>query len=120
NARLSTHQFVDTLMLAKALLGAETPGSMNSLCEMFNGTLPKEEVEHFQPLTCDYVEYCCNDVERTWFIYTRLREMFQQHGRSTPIWNMYSVASVGKAYYKDFGIETFLNKNMKGTTSKIK
>ena len=30
---------------------------------------------------------------------------------------MYSVASVGKAYYKDLGIEPFINKNMKGTTA---
>ena len=79
--------------------------------------LPKEEVEHFKPLTPEYVEYGLNDVERTWFIYTKLRELYQQHGRSTPIWNMYSVASVGKAYYKDFGIEPYLNKNMKGSAA---
>ena len=117
NAHLHTHQFVDTLMLAKALLGADTPGGMDALCDLFKGPLPKEEVEHFKPLTSDYVEYCLNDVERTWFIYTRLRELYQQHDRSTPIWSMYSVASVGKAYYKDFGIEPFLRKNMKGSTA---
>ena len=115
NAHLHTHQFVDTLMLAKALLGADTPGGMDALCELFNGPLPKEEVEHFKPLTREYVEYGYNDVERTWFIYTRLRELYQQHDRSTPIWSMYSVASVGKAYYKDFGIEPFLDKNVKGS-----
>ncbi len=117
NAHLHTHQFVDTLMLAKALLGADTPGSMDALCDLFKGPLPKEEVEHFKPLTRDYVEYCLNDVERTWFIYTRLRELYQQHGRTTPIWGLYSVASVGKAYYKDFGIEPFLHKNMKGSAA---
>jgi hypothetical protein len=53
NAHLHTHQFVDTLMLAKALLGADTPGSMDALCDLFKGPLPKEEVEHFKPLTCD-------------------------------------------------------------------
>jgi hypothetical protein len=63
------------------------------------------------------VEYCLNDVERTWFIYTRLRALYQQHGRTTPIWGLYSVASVGKAYYKDFGIEPFLHKNMKGSAA---
>jgi hypothetical protein len=102
NAHLHTHQFVDTLMLAKALLGAETPGSMDALCNLFKGPLTKEEVEHFKPLTRDYVEYCLNDVERTWFIYTQLRGLYHDHVRTTPIWNFYSVASVGKAYYKDF------------------
>jgi DNA polymerase elongation subunit (family B) len=117
NAHLHTHQFVDTLMLAKALLGADTPGGMDALCELFKGPLPKEVVEHFKPLTRDYVEYGLNDVERTWFIYTQLRELYRQHDRSTPIWSLYSVASVGKAYYKDFGIETFLDKNMKGSVA---
>ena len=117
NAHLHTHQFVDTLMLAKALLGADTPGSMDALCDLFKGPLPKEEVEHFERLTPDYVEYCLNDVERTWFIYTHLRELYRQHDRSTPIWSMYSVASVGKAYYKDFGAEPFLAKNMKGSAA---
>jgi hypothetical protein len=115
NAHLHTHHFVDTLMLAKALLGADTPGSMDALCELFKGPLPKEEVEHFKPLTLEYVEYGYNDVERTWFIYTKLRDVYQQHDRSTPIWSMYSVASLGKAYYKDFGIEPFLDKNVKGS-----
>ena len=117
NAHLHTHQFVDTLMLAKALLGADTPGSMDALCDLFKGPLPKEDVEHFERLTPDYVEYCLNDVERTWFIYTQLRELYRQHDRSTPIWSMYSVASVGKAYYKDFGAEPFLAKNMKGSAA---
>jgi hypothetical protein len=104
-------------MLAKRLLGADTPGGMDALCELFKGPLPKEEVEHFKPLTREYVAYGYNDVERAWFIYTQLRELFHQHSRSTPIWSMYSVALVGKAYYKDFGIETFLNKNIKGSSA---
>jgi hypothetical protein len=85
------------------------------LCDLFKGPLAKEDVEHFKPLTPEYIEYGLNDVERTWFIYTRLRDLYRQHGRTTPIWSRYSVASVGKAYYKDFGIETFLSKNMKGS-----
>jgi hypothetical protein len=117
NASLRTHEFVDTLMLTKALFGADASGSMEALCKKFGAPIQKETVEHFQPLTQQYVDYGYNDVERTWFIYTKLRELVLKHGRNTPIWNMYSVASVGKAYYKDFGIDKYLNKNIIGQNS---
>ena len=120
NAQLRTHEFVDTLMLAKALLGADTPASMDALCGMFgledteNGPISKENVKHFKPLTREYADYGYNDVERTWFIYTKLRELVRKHNRTAPMWNLYSVASVGKAYYKDFGIDKYLEKNITG------
>jgi hypothetical protein len=116
NARLHTHYFVDTLMSAKALLGADAPGGMDALCKMFGAPIPKETVEHFKPLTNAYAEYCYNDVDRTWFIYTKLRDVFHEHGRSKLIWRTYSVASVGKGYYEDFGVEKYLEKNIRGAS----
>jgi hypothetical protein len=112
NGGLHTHIFVDTLQLAKALLGADTPASMDALCEMWGGPLPKEHVEHYKPLTRLYSDYGYNDVERTWFIYSRLRSLYQDHQLSTPIERIFSVASVGKAYYKDMNIRTFTDRNI--------
>jgi hypothetical protein len=112
NGGLATHIFVDTVQLTKALLGADTHASMDALCEMWKGPMPKEEVDHFKPLTRLYAEYCYNDVERTWFIYEKLRKLYQDHKLTTSIDRIFSVASVGKAYYKELGVKTFIEKNI--------
>jgi hypothetical protein len=107
---LQLHIFVDTLMLTKALLGVDTPGSMEALCRMWGAPVPKEDVRHFEPLTYEYATYAYNDVDRTWFIYEQLRTLYSAHGLDKPIDRMFSVASVGKAYYAKMGIKPFLAK----------
>jgi DNA polymerase elongation subunit (family B) len=112
NGGLYTHIFVDTVQLTKALLGADTPASMDALCEMWGGPIPKERVEHFKPLTRTYADYCYNDVERTWFIYVELRKLYQNHHLTTSIDRIFSVASIGKAYYKEMNVRTFIERNI--------
>ena len=115
NAKLVSHTFIDTLQLSKALQGAQTPASMDYLCQLFkikayedDKTYGKQHVDHFKPLTDTYIQYCRDDVERTWQIYLRLRKIYTDHDLSTPIDKISSEASVGKAYYKDLGITPFL------------
>ena len=120
--------FVDTLMLAKALLGADTSGKMENLCEMFKETKthyyrelpppPKEKEDHFKPLTRAYLEYCYNDVERTFFIYTQLRKLYADHDMLSSIDRIVSVASVGKDYYSKIGITPFLAR-VRNSTSQV-
>jgi hypothetical protein len=107
---LQLHMFVDTVMLAKALLGADTSASMKSLCKMFGSPIRKEDAEHYQKLTAEYAEYCYKDVERSWFIYTKLRELYSRHGLDKPIDRIFSVASIGKGYENKLGIVPFLSK----------
>ena len=115
NAKLISHTFIDTLQLSKALQGAQTPASMDYLCQLFkirahetDESYGKQHVDHFKPLTDEYIQYCRDDVERTWQIYSRLRKIYVNHDLSTPIDKISSEASVGKAYYKDLGITPFL------------
>ncbi len=114
NKLLDCFYILDTVQLAKALLGAGTPASMDALCEMWGSELPKEKVEHFKPLTKLYVEYALNDVERTWFIYHKLEELYLKHGILKPLWKILSEAGLGKAYYELVGIGTFLDNNIHG------
>jgi hypothetical protein len=115
NAKLVSHTFIDTLQLSKALQGAQTPAGMDYLCQLFkikahedDESYGKQHADHFKPLTDEYIQYCRDDVERTWQIYVRLRKIYVEHNLSTPIDKISSEASVGKAYYKELGITPFL------------
>ncbi len=113
NRLLDTFYFIDTLQLAKALLGAQTPASMDALCKLWGFYLPKEKsADHFKPLTRPYVDYGFNDVTRTWFIYEKLEALYLQHGLSHRADRILSEAGLGKAYYEALGISPFLSKNI--------
>jgi hypothetical protein len=88
---------------------------MDYLCQLFkikahedDESYGKQHADHFKPLTDEYIQYCRDDVERTWQIYVRLRKIYVDHELSTPIDTISSEASVGKAYYKELGITPFL------------
>lgn len=110
-------RFLDVATLAKALLGAGQSTSMNGLCRVFK-LGEKEEIEHFQKLTWDYIDYSVNDTcVRTWSIYTALRALFERHNLHnspdpTAIDRIYSEASLGKGYFKAIGITPFLKGNV--------
>lgn len=90
---------------------------MNGLCRVFK-LGEKEEIEHFQKLTWDYIDYSVNDTcVRTWSIYTALRALFERHNLHnspdpTAIDRIYSEASLGKGYFKAIGITPFLKGNV--------
>jgi hypothetical protein len=101
-------QFIDTQMLACALLGPG-PSSMKALLERLN--VPKkhrkETADYHGPITPEYISYCRSDVENTWQIYKGCRELHRQQNLDTPMHRLYSGASLGKAYYGAFGIGGF-------------
>lgn len=106
------HIFVDTLQLSRALFGA---GSSSSLGGMLNNLgitdIAKSAADYDEPITTDFIEYCLNDVECTWRAYAGLRALYCKHGVSTPITQIVSEASIGKAYLKDLGVKPFFEKN---------
>jgi hypothetical protein len=50
-------------------------------------------------------------VRATWRIFTELRALYRKHGRSREIDRIYSEASLGKSYLKDFGVTPFLKQS---------
>ena len=104
-------KFVDILTLGRALLG---PGniSLKGLAETFGTVHQKIETdEHGRTITPEYLGYAQQDVTVTWEVYQAERELYRQHGRSTPLWKIYSEASIGKAYKKDFGITPMMERH---------
>ncbi len=110
NARRNL-QFVDTMQLGRALLG---PGnsSIKAMLDKLNiKNEAKGEADYEGPITDAYIEYCRADVRATWRIFVELRTLYRKHGRTREIDRIYSPASVGKGYFKDFGIKPFLEQN---------
>ena len=106
------YHFIDIPQLARAVLGAGTPASMKALCRMFTIPLDKEEVDYGSKLYIEFVDYVCNDVERTWRCYQKLRAIYEQHERSRMNDKIYSEASLGKSYLDDTGVVPFIEGNI--------
>ncbi len=102
--------FLDTMTLGKALLGAayslEGLGKALNLPESQRKS-PVDEDAHGQMLTPAYLAYCRQDVLATFAAYRRERELYRQHGVKKPMWNIYSEASLGKAYLDELGVPRF-------------
>jgi hypothetical protein len=108
------HRFVDTMQLGRALLGASVGGSLEKIAEGLGiQHIVKGKADYDGPITKEYIEYCHNDVELTWQVYVKLRDLYNKHAFSTPIERIFSEASVGKAYLDDLGVKPFLQKNSK-------
>ena len=96
--------FVDVRALAAALTNRSF--SLKSLAEFLqtqNRKLGSEAL--FGPLTEDTVRYAVRDTQVTWECYQELRARYLRHGLAdTPIYDIHSVASVGKAYLKHMNV----------------
>jgi DNA polymerase III epsilon subunit-like protein len=111
NARRN-HRFIDTLQLSRALFGAHSGAKLGDvLVNLGIGGITKGTADYHGPITEEYLDYCCNDVEAAWRAYDGLRALYCKHGVSTPIDKIYSEASLGKAYLKDLGVKPFFEKN---------
>jgi hypothetical protein len=101
-------RFLDIETTAKALLGASTNVSLEALSELLNTEHKKHTSdEHGTILTESYLEYAVTDTTATYEVYAALRNLWKEHGLSTPLEKLYSEASVGKAYLKELGITPF-------------
>lgn len=88
--------FIDVHVLAKAMLSQGF--SLSALAQHLRVESPKGSGKHGETLTPEYVEYAMGDVQTTWECYVALAERYAEHGLDTPLHQIYSEASLGKAY----------------------
>lgn len=72
---------------------------------------PDDVGAHYQPLTRSYVQYCVDDVDRSWFIFQKLRETWERTNLDAPLSRIISEASIGKVFLKAFGLTPFLDQH---------
>lgn len=102
---------LDTATFGNAVLG-NGGASLERMGERFNTRVRKTESPgHSEKLTFEYLKYAVRDIEATYSLYQEERDLYRKHGLSKEITGIYSEASMGKAYYKEFGISPFLEKN---------
>ncbi|AKH38464.1 MULTISPECIES: DNA polymerase domain-containing protein [Nitrosomonas] len=105
-------RFLDTATFGRALLG---PGdaSLAGMGKRFKAKVPKKEgdIKHGGPLSETYLHYAIQDVAATWALYQAEREVYRQHGLTKAPWQIFSEASIGKAYLNDLGIPPFLKQH---------
>src|SRR5262249_41578974 len=64
--------------------------------------------EHGKAVTDNYLAYARNDVQVTWDCYCKLLEMFSKHKfMQTAPHQIFSEASIGKAYFKEMNIRSW-------------
>jgi hypothetical protein len=102
---------VDTQQLGRAMLDPGNSSIKAMLKELKVDDEAKGEADYDGPITPEYIEYCRSDVRATWRIFVELRTLYRKHGRTREIDQIYSEASLGKAYLTDFGIKPFLQQN---------
>ena len=97
--------FIDVKTLAAALTSKSH--SLASLSELLKvPTLKKESDEHGEALTPDYVRYALRDVQTTWECFDVLARRFATFRlNDTGLYDLYSEASLGKAYLRTMKIK---------------
>lgn len=95
--------FIDIRTLASALLSGGF--SLERLSkELKVPTKKTGTAEHGKSLTFNYLDYARADVQATWECFVALRARYATYGLSTPLAELNSEASVGKAMLTDMGI----------------
>jgi hypothetical protein len=96
--------FVDVKTLAAALTsGSHSLASLSALLDVPTKKIASEE--HGGPLTPEYVRYGLRDVQTTWECFDALAQRFASFGLDeTGPYDLYSEASLGKAYLKTMKI----------------
>ena len=98
--------FVDVKTLSAALLGPPHSRSLARLTQLLDVPTKKiESEEHGGPLTLEYARYGMTDVQATWECFDALAKRFDALGLTdTGLYDLYSEASLGKAYLKTMNI----------------
>src|SRR3984885_1293014 len=99
--------FVDVKTVAAALTSESH--SLESLSKLLKVNTPKEPSEdHGEKLKPEYVRYGMRDVQTTWECFEVLSRRFSTLGLTgTGLCDLYSEASLGKAYLKGMGIKSW-------------
>jgi hypothetical protein len=99
--------FIDLKTIASALLSRSF--NLASLADFLKTPTRKAKSDaHGKRLTANYVRYAVQDVQVTWECYQALRDRYALHAlEETPIGNVLSEASLGKAYLRQMGVRPF-------------
>src|SRR5262249_50888512 len=97
--------FLDVKTLASALLSGSW--SLKSLADHLKTDNRKIDTdEHGASLTPEYLDYALQDVQVTWECFKKLQRKYESYGlKQTAINQIYSEASLGKAYLREMGIK---------------
>jgi len=97
--------FVDVKTLAAALTSRSH--SLESLSTLLKVPTPKEPSDdHGDALKPEYIRYALRDVQTTWECFDVLARRFKTFGLAdTGLYDLYSEASLGKAYLKTMNIK---------------
>jgi hypothetical protein len=99
--------FIDVRTIAAALTSRKH--SLASLGAYLGVSTQKQQTEeHGGPLTADYLDYACADVQCTWECYLALKAKYGEHQLATPLHRILSEASIGKAYLKQMNVQPLL------------
>lgn len=102
-------QVLDTMTFAKALLGPGQGASLKTLGKDLSIKHKKiEDIEHDE-ITPKYLRYNMRDVQATFEVFQKLRDLYSKHDIARPIASIYSGASLGKGYLEKLGVKPFLN-----------
>ncbi len=100
--------FMDVKTGASALFGSRS-FSLASLCKFLGTKTQKADTdEHGGPISYAYLDYLMTDVQATWECHEKLKDVYRIHSLTrTGFHRIYSEASVGKAYLKEMGIQSW-------------
>jgi len=85
--------------------------SLEQSCILFNSTIGKTHPGEHGKISPEYIEYNINDVRATYSLFVRLIDEYNKYHIDTIPTRIYSPASIGKAYIRQMGIESFRSKN---------
>ena len=95
--------FLDVKSLSAGVVSGSH--SLRSLAEFLGTRSGKLETDYEGPISHKFVEYALRDVQVTWECLEKLRERYLSYGLTeTPIYRIYSEASLGKAYLKRMNV----------------
>lgn len=102
--------FLDLKTLAVTLTD-EKHVTLERACEIFNKRYKKIRAKEHGKVTEKYIEYNINDTLATHELYENLKNELEKYGIKIPITEIYSSASLGKAYLEQLGIKPFFELN---------
>lgn len=101
--------FIDLRTLTFAL--TNNAYNLDKALKDFGCVLGKTKVEGHGKISEEYVEYNVNDTYATYELYSKATERYRLYGLTKEIHEIYSPASIGKAYLEKIGIKRLHEKN---------